>query len=149
MYLLWLYILITIIWKNYSKVLLVRLIVWYIINEKRCNTVRGYSFTVYPISFVWHGGIYKSKKHLEHKISSQGIPNIWESSGFFFPYWIFILLFALNNLLNTGFVTKHGLIHQIFFYHICILENCVSVVSMIGYFPYINILSSKEIEYLP
>ena len=70
-------------------------------------------------------------------------------SGFFFSYWMFFLLSALNNLLTTSFVTKHSLIHQVFFYHICILENCVSVVSMIGYFPYISILSSKEIEYLP
>ena len=69
-------------------------------------------------------------------------------SGFFFFYWMFFLLFALNNLLNTGFVTKHGLIHQVSD-HICILENYVSVVSMIGYFPYISILSLKEIEYLP
>ena len=68
--------------------------------------------------------------------------------GFFFSYWMFFLLSALNNLLNTGFVTKHGLIHQVSD-HICILENCVSVVSMIGYFPYISILSLKEIEYLP
>ena len=84
----------------------------------------GYSSTVYPISFVWLGGIYKSKKHLEHKISSQGIPNIWESSGFFFPYWIFILLFALNNLLNTGFVMKHGLIHQVFLSYLHFGELC-------------------------
>ena len=69
-------------------------------------------------------------------------------SGFIFSYWMFFLLSALNNLLNTGFVTKHGLIHQVSD-HICILENCVSVVSMIGYFPYISILSLKEIEYLP
>ena len=68
-------------------------------------------------------------------------------SGFFFSYWMFFLLSALNNLLNTGFFTKHGLIHQVSD-HICILENCVSVVSMIGYFPYISILSLKEIEYL-
>ena len=66
---------------------------------------------------------------------------------FLYLFFIF-LLFALNNLLNIGFVTKHGLIHQVFD-HICIFENCVSVVSMIGYFPYINILSLKEIEYLP
>ena len=65
--------------------------------------------------------------------------------GFFFSYWMF---FLLNNLLNTGFVTKHGLIHQVSD-HICILESYVSVVSMIGYFPYISILSLKEIEYLP
>ena len=44
--------------------------------------------------------------------------------GFFFSYsMFFLLLSALNNLLNTGFVTKHGLIHQVSD-HICILENC-------------------------
>ena len=61
---------------------------------------------------------------------------------FFFSYWIFIfLLSALKNLLSTGFVTKHGLILQVAD-HNCILENYVSVVSMIGYFPYISILES-------
>ena len=59
MYSLWFYILIIIIWKNDSKVLQVRLIVWYISNEKIRNTGWGYSSTVYPISFVWLGGIYK------------------------------------------------------------------------------------------
>ena len=84
----------------------------------------GYSSTVYPISFVWLGGIYKSKKQLEHKISSQGIPIHMAIFRFLFSLLdIFFLLFALNNLLNTGFVTKHGLIHQVF-HHICILENC-------------------------
>ena len=68
--------------------------------------------------------------------------------GFFFSIRYFLLLYALNNLLNTGFVTKHGLIHQVSD-HICILENCVSVVSMIGYFPYISILSLKENKSLP
>ena len=67
--------------------------------------------------------------------------------GFLYLFFIF-LLSTLNNLLNIGFVTKHGLINQVFD-HICIFENYVSVVSMIGYFPYINILSLKEIEYLP
>ena len=66
----------------------------------------------------------------------------------FFIYFFIFLLSTLNNLLNIVFVTKHGLIHQVFD-HICIFENYVSVVSMIGYFPYINILSLKEIEYLP
>ena len=65
----------------------------------------------------------------------------------FFPIGFFFLS-ALNNLLNTGFVSKHGLMHQVSD-HICILGNCVSVVSMIGYFPYISILSLKEIKYLP
>ena len=72
----------------------------------------------------------------------------WNVQGSFFPIGCFFLLSALNNLLNTGSVTKHGLIHQVSNY-ICILENYVSVVSMIGYFPYISILSLKEIEYLP
>ena len=66
---------------------------------------------------------------------------------FLLDIYIYILS-ALNNLLNTSFVTKHGLIHQVSD-HICMLGNCVSVVSMIGYFPYISILSLKEIEYLP
>ena len=55
----------------------------------------------------------------------------------FFLLDIYIyFLSTLNNLLSTGFGTKHSLIHQVGD-HICILENCVSVVSMIGYFSYI------------
>ena len=41
-------------------------------------------------------------------------------------------------MLNTGFVTKHSLKHQVSDL-IFILENYASVVSMIGYFTYINI----------
>ena len=129
MYLLWLYILITIIWKNYSKVLLVRLTVWYISNEKRCNT--GWVvllYTKYP-----------------HKASQY----IWESLGFFFPYWIFFFIICIEQLAKYRFYYEARFNTSSFFYHICILENCVSVISMIGYFPYISILSSKKIEYLP
>ena len=50
----------------------------------------------------------------------------------------FLLLSTSNNMLNTGFVTKHSLKHQVSDL-IFILENYVSVVSMIGYFTYINI----------
>ena len=104
MYLLWLYILITIIWKNYSKVLLVRLIVWYISKEKRRNTGWGYSSTVYPISFVWLGGIYKSKKHLEHKISSQGIPIHMGIFGFLFSLLdFFIIIICIEQLAKYRF----------------------------------------------
>ena len=61
MYSLWFYIHIIIIWKNDSKVLSVRLTVWYISIEKRRDAIQdgGYSSMVYPISFVWLGGIYK------------------------------------------------------------------------------------------
>ena len=85
--------------------------------------------------------------YVEEKCTDCQITLCLKCLGFFFSYWIFFLLTALNSLLNTGFVTKQSLIHQIF-YHICSLGNCVIVVSMIGYFPYISMLSLKEIEHL-
>ena len=69
--------------------------------------------------------------------------------GFLFFFWIFLcekfmvtflLLPTLNKMRNTGFVTKHGLIHQVSNQN-CILGNFVRVDSMIDYFPYISILS--------
>ena len=69
--------------------------------------------------------------------------------GFFFSYWMFFfLIICIEKLAKYRFCYKAWLIHQVSD-HIYILENCVSVVSMIGYFPYISILSFKEIEYLP
>ena len=66
----------------------------------------------------------------------------------FFLLDIFFFLYTLNNLLSTSFVTKHGLIHQVGD-HICILENYVSVVSMIGYFPIlVYCLRRKSSTYL-
>ena len=71
--------------------------------------------------------------------------NVWVS---FFPIGCFFLIIYIEKLAKYRFCYKAWLIHQVSD-HIYILENCVSVVSMIGYFPYISILSFKEIEYLP
>ena len=63
----------------------------------------GYSSTVYPISFVWLGGIYKSKKHLEHKISSQGIPIHMRIFGFLFSLLDIFFIICIEQLAKYRF----------------------------------------------
>ena len=63
----------------------------------------GYSSTVYPISFVWLGGIYKSKKHLEHKISSQGIPIHMGIFGFLFSLLDIFFIICIEQLAKYRF----------------------------------------------
>ena len=103
MYLLWLYILITIIWKNYSKVLLVRLTVWYISNEKRRNTWWGVLLYSLPNILCMTWGIYKSKKHLEYKISSQSIPIHMGIFRFLFSLLDFFFFICIEQLAKYRF----------------------------------------------
>ena len=63
----------------------------------------GYSSTVYPISFVWLGGIYKSKKHLELKISSQGIPIHMRIFGFLFSLLDIFFIICIEQLAKYRF----------------------------------------------
>ena len=69
--------------------------------------------------------------------------------GFLFSLLDIYFIICIEQLAKYRFCYEARFNTSSFFYHICILENYVSVVSMIGYFPYISILSSKEIEYLP
>ena len=66
----------------------------------------GYSSTVYPISFVWLGGIYKSKKHLEHKVSSQGIPIHMGIFGFLFSLLDIFFIICIEQLAKYMFCYK-------------------------------------------
>ena len=60
--------------------------------------------------------------YVEEKCTDCQITLCLKCLGFFFSYWIFFLLTALNSLLNTGIVTKHSLIHQVLFYFILFLS---------------------------